>query len=206
MNFEQERKSMIETQIKARGIKDKKVLSAILKVPRHEFIPKKQWNQAYADYPLSIGHDQTISQPYIVALMTELLELKGNEKVLEIGTGSGYQTAILAEIAKEVISIERISPLSEQAKAHLKKYRNLKIITGDGTKGCKEYIPYDGIIVTAAAERIPKALIDQLKENGTLVIPVGNYLYQKLLKIKKTKNKLTETHICDVRFVPLIEE
>lgn len=204
MNLNQERKLMVETQIKSKGIKDNKVLAAMLKVPRHEFIPGQLHDQAYADYPLPIGHEQTISQPYIVALMTELLELKGNEKVLEIGTGSGYQAAILAEIAKKVISMERIDALTENCKKILSKYKNIKLVVGDGTKGYPKEAPYDAIIVTAAAERIPEALIDQLNENGILVIPVGDFLYQKLLQIKKTKDKLTEKHICDVRFVPLI--
>jgi protein-L-isoaspartate(D-aspartate) O-methyltransferase len=205
MAFEHERKLMVETQIIRRGIKDKKVLNAMLKVPRHEFIPESYSNEAYADYPLPIGDDQTISQPYIVALMTDLLELKGNESVLEIGTGSGYQAAILAEIAKNVITIERISNLTEKSKNILKKYKNITLITGDGTKGYGKEAPYDGIIVTAAAEYIPHALKEQLKEGGILVIPVGDLFYQRLLKIKKVKNNFIENYVCDVRFVPLRE-
>jgi protein-L-isoaspartate(D-aspartate) O-methyltransferase len=177
----------------------------MLKVPRHEFIPESYSNEAYADYPLPIGDDQTISQPYIVALMTDLLELKGNESVLEIGTGSGYQAAILAEIAKNVITIERISNLTEKSKNILKKYKNITLITGDGTKGYGKEAPYDGIIVTAAAEYIPHALKEQLKEGGILVIPVGDLFYQRLLKIKKVKNNFIENYVCDVRFVPLRE-
>ena len=194
MAFEKERELMVETQIKARNIKDKKVLEAMLKVPRHEFIPKQLLDEAYADYPLSIGNRQTISQPYIVALMTELLELNKDKIVLEIGTGSGYQAAILSKIAKKVTSIERIDKLSSRSRNILKKYKNIKQIKGDGTKGYAKGAPYDAIIVTAAAQEIPKALIDQLKEQGILVIPVGNQFYQKLLKIKKTKNRLIEKH------------
>jgi protein-L-isoaspartate(D-aspartate) O-methyltransferase len=205
MDSAKERKLMVETQIKARGIKDERVLEAMLKVPRDEFVPSRLREQAYADFPLPIGHEQTISQPYIVALMTELLELRGDEKVLEIGTGSGYQAAVLGEIAKKVISIERIKPLVKGARDVLGKYKNVKIVEGDGSKGYPKEAPYDGIIVTAAAARVPEVLIGQLAENGKIVIPVGDFLYQKLLKITKTKEGLTERHVCDVRFVPLIE-
>lgn len=206
MNFEQQRKSMVETQIKARGIKDKKVLQAMLKVPRHEFIPDKYRLEAYSDYPLPIGEGQTISQPYIVALMTELLELKGNEKVLEIGTGSGYQAAILAEITKEVISVERKTQLSLTAKSILFKYKNIRLIVGDGTKGYEKEAPYDAIIVAAAAEKIPETLKGQLKDKGIMVIPVGDFYSQRLLKLQKIKRKFIEQYVCDVRFVPLIED
>jgi protein-L-isoaspartate(D-aspartate) O-methyltransferase len=203
MNFEEDRRLMVENQIKRRGIKDQKVLQAMLKVKRHEFIPERLIDEAYHDYPLPIGYEQTISQPYIVALMTENLELKPTDKVLEIGTGSGYQTAILAGVAKKIITIERIDKLSDNAKEILKSYNNIKIITGDGRLGYEKESPYDAIIVTAAANKIPKPLINQLKEGGRLVIPVGDFIYQKLLQIKKTNNKLIERHICDVRFVPL---
>lgn len=204
MNFDEQRKAMVETQIKARGIKDKKVIAAMLKVPRHEFIPDNYRLEAYSDYPLPIGEEQTISQPYIVALMTELLELNGNEKVLEIGTGSGYQAAILAEIAREVISIERKAGLSLTAKHILSKYKNIKLIVGNGAKGYDKESPYDAIIVTAAAEKTPQTLKGQLKDSGILVIPIGDLYSQRLMKIQKIKGKFLEQYICEVRFVPLI--
>lgn len=163
-NFNFLRKKMVETQIIARGVKDKRVLEAMLKVERHKFVPFKLQKYAYEDYPLEIGEGQTISQPYIVAFMTELLELKGNEKVLEIGTGSGYQAAILAELCKEVYTIEIIPLLAENAQKLLKKlgYKNIKVKIGDGFYGWEEYAPFDGIIVTCAPSDIPKPLIDQL--------------------------------------------
>lgn len=198
---------MVETQIIARGVKDKRVLEAMLKVERHKFVPLNLQKYAYEDYPLEIGEGQTISQPYIVALMTELLELKGNEKVLEIGTGSGYQAAILAELCKKVYTIEIIPSLAENAKKLLKNlgYKNIKVKTGDGFYGWKEYAPFDGIIVTCAPSDIPKPLIDQLAEGGRMVIPVGD-IYQELLLIKKEKGKLIRKSIIPVRFVPMTGE
>ncbi len=198
------RKKMVAEQIKARGIKDKKVLNAMLKVERHKFIPEELRKYAYNDHPVSIGEGQTISQPYIVALMTELLELKGNEKVLEIGTGSGYQAAILAEICKKVYTIEIISTLGKNAEKLLKElgYKNIKVKIGDGFEGWKEYAPYDGIIVICAPEKIPEPLIEQLAEGGRLVIPVGDY-FQELLLVRKVKGKIIEKSIIPVRFVPM---
>ncbi|MBD3164526.1 protein-L-isoaspartate(D-aspartate) O-methyltransferase [Candidatus Woesearchaeota archaeon] len=206
MNFEKERKEMVENQIRKRGIRDKNVLKAMLKVKRHEFVPEDNHDEAYSDWPLAIGHGQTISQPYIVALMTELLELKGNEKVLEIGTGSGYQAAVLAEIAAKVVSMERVGELSQTARKRLAKYDNIELVTGNGAKGYAEEAPYDAIIATAAAAEIPRALVEQLCEGGILVIPVGDFLYQNLVKIKKTKKKIIERKVLGVRFVPLISE
>ncbi|MCX7699131.1 MAG: protein-L-isoaspartate(D-aspartate) O-methyltransferase, partial [Candidatus Goldbacteria bacterium] len=184
--------------------KRQRVLSAMLKVERHKFVPVKFQKNAYDDNPLPIGYGQTISQPYIVALMTELLELKGNEKVLEIRTGSGYQAAILAELCKEVYTIEIIPELGKNAKKLLKElgYKNIKVKIGDGFVGWKEYAPYDGIIVTCAPKDIPQPLLEQLKEGGRLVIPVGDF-YQELLLVKKINGKIIKQSIIPVIFVPM---
>lgn len=208
-NFEQLRKDMVEFQIKRRGIKDEKVISAMLKVPRHLFVPPEWVSQAYEDYPLPIGEGQTISQPYIVALMTASLSLNGNEKVLEIGTGSGYQAAILAEIVKEVYTIEIRESLALSADKRLKKmgYKNIKVKVGDGYFGWKEYAPFDGIIVTCAASSPPSPLIEQLKEGGKMVIPLEeNPFYQSLVLITKWKGKIKKKSIEAVRFVPMVRE
>lgn len=200
------RERMVETQIRARGIRDPKVLQAMLKVPRHLFVDEALQDQAYGDFPLPIGEGQTISQPYIVALMTEALELTGNERVLEIGTGSGYQTAILAEIALWVYTIERYHRLSEKAKKVLLKlgYKNISFKVGDGTLGWPEASPFDAIIVTAAAPQIPQPLIDQLVEGGRIVIPVGDEFSQILVKGIKKGNSLTLKELEPVRFVKLV--
>lgn len=205
--FDKLRVEMVETQIKARGIKDPLVLSAMLKVKRHLFVPEHYRSQAYGDFPLPIGEEQTISQPYIVALMTELLQLKGREKVLEIGTGSGYQAAILAEIASEVYTIEIIESLGRRAEARLKQmgYKNIHVIIGDGYKGLPEKAPFDGIVVTAAPPAVPPPLIEQLNMNARLVIPVGEH-YQVLKVITKTKEGIKEESIIPVRFVPMTGE
>ncbi len=202
-----DREKMVNDQIIMRGVKDKLVLSAMRKVPRHEFVPENLRRYAYEDTPLEIGEDQTISQPYIVALMTELLGLKGGEKVLEIGTGSGYQAAILAEIAKEVYTIEIIKSLADSAKERLKRlgYKNITVKCGDGYQGWKEYAPFDGIIVTAAPDHIPQPLIDQLKVGGRLVIPVGSEI-QELKLLIKTDKGIIEKNIIPVRFVPMTGE
>ena len=201
------REKMVETQIKARGVKDPRVLSALRKVERHRFVPEEFLNSAYSDQPLPIGEGQTISQPYIVALMTELLELKGDEKVLEIGTGSGYQAAILAELAKEVYSIEIIESLASVAKNRLSGlgYQNIKVKAGDGYLGWPEAAPFDTIIVTAAPDHIPKSLIEQLKEGGRMVVPVGTYA-QELKKIVKRSGKIETTDVIPVVFVPMTGE
>ncbi len=202
--FKNLRKMMVKEQIISRGIKDKKVLDAFCKVPRHEFVGESNKNIAYTDRPLPIGMGQTISQPYIVALMTESLELSGNEKVLEIGTGSGYQTAILAEIVRKVYSIEIIPSLSEMAKKSLFKYSNIILGIHDGHSGWKKYSPYDRIIVTAAPDYIPKPLINQLVDGGIMVLPEGPTGWNQVLwKIIRHGAKTKKIRICDVAFVPL---
>jgi protein-L-isoaspartate(D-aspartate) O-methyltransferase len=195
---------MVETQIKARGVKEPRVLTAMLKVERHLFVPKHLQPTAYSDQPLPIGEGQTISQPYIVALMTELLELKGDEKVLEVGTGSGYQAAILAELAKEVYTIEIVEKLANSAEKLLLQlgYKNIRVKAGDGYLGWPEAAPFDAIIVTCAPDHIPKPLVDQLKEGGRMVIPVGEYT-QELKKIVKRAGKLETTNAIPVIFVPM---
>jgi len=206
-DFKVMREKMVETQIKARGVKDPRVLSALFKVERHRFVPEEYLNSAYADQPLPIGEGQTISQPYIVALMTELLELKGDEKVLEIGTGSGYQAAILAELAKEVYTIEIIESLASMTKNRLSQlgYQNVKVKAGDGYLGWPEVGPFDGIIITCAPDHIPKPLIEQLKEGGRMVVPVGAYS-QELKKIVKRSGKIVTTDVIPVVFVPMTGE
>ncbi len=205
--FKLKREDMIQNQIMARGIKDTHVLDAMRKVPRHLFVPPSEVEHAYIDSPLPIGNGQTISQPYIVALMTELLQLKGNEKVLEIGTGSGYQAAILAELCKEVYTIEIIDELAKRAALILNTlgYKNIKVKTGDGYQGWKEYAPFDGIIVTAAPEEVPPPLLEQLKEGGRLVIPLGEY-FQELYLFTKENGKIKKQSIIPVRFVPMTGE
>jgi len=206
-DFKVMREKMVETQIKTRGVKDPRVLSALLKVERHRFVPEEYVNSAYADQPLPIGEGQTISQPYIVALMTELLDLKGNEKVLEIGTGSGYQAAILAELAKEVYTVEIVESLASTAKNRLLElgYQNVKVKSGDGYLGWPEAAPFDAIIVTAAPDHIPTPLIDQLKEGGRMVAPVGTYT-QELKKIVKRSGKMETIDVIPVLFVPMTGE
>jgi len=198
---------MVEDQLKARGIKDPRVIQAMLKVKRHLFVPAHYRNQAYEDYPLPIGEEQTISQPYVVALMTELLALKGRERILEIGTGSGYQAAILAELAKEVYTVELLTPLARRAGKLLKEldYKNINVKSGDGFLGWPEFAPFEGIIVTCAPEKIPDPLLAQLAENGRLVIPVGTYR-QELKLVRKIKGRTTVVDIVPVRFVPMLRE
>lgn len=198
---------MVQAQIEARGIKDEKVLEAMRKVPRHLFVPENMRRYSYQDEPLPIGEGQTISQPYIVAYMSEALNLKGNEKVLEIGTGSGYQTAILAEIVKEVFSIEIVDILSSKARKVIKelRYENVCFKIEDGTQGWKEHAPYDAIIVTAAPSKVPQALKNQLKILGRMVIPVGS-AFQELIYVIREKKKFKEQKLLPVRFVPLISK
>jgi protein-L-isoaspartate(D-aspartate) O-methyltransferase len=205
----QQAEYMVKTQIKARGIFDKRVIDVMSRVPRHLFISGKSRDIAYGDYPVSIGYNQTISQPYIVAYMTQALNLKGEEKVLEVGTGSGYQTAILALLCKEVFTIEVIEALLKHARKLLETfgYENISYKHGDGSLGWEEYAPFDRIIVTAAATAIPAAFKLQLKDNGILVIPVGDYKgYQDLLVIRKIGKSFQTEESIGCRFVPLIEK
>jgi len=201
------REKMVLEQIERRGIKDKNVLEAMKKVPRHLFVPEEYINEAYEDYPLPIGEGQTISQPYIVAKMTELLEIKKGEKVLEIGTGSGYQAAVLAEVGAKVYTIEILPKLAEKAKKTLSSlgYENVTVLVGDGFKGYIQEAPYDKIIVTAAPEKIPQPLIEQLKVGGKLVIPVGKYDQELKVVTKKEEGIIVES-VLPVRFVPMVGE
>jgi len=203
--FIEKRERMVETQIEARGVKDDKVLEAMRKVPRHLFVPENMKLYAYRDEPLIIGEGQTISQPYIVAYMTEALQLKGHERVLEVGTGSGYQAAVLAEITQEVFSVELLESLSLRAQDTLKKlgYKNIHFRIGDGTLGWKERAPYDAIMVTAAPAKVPKALQEQLTIGGKMIIPVGA-AFQELVLLTREKRKYKKKILLPVRFVPLI--
>jgi len=206
INFEKERSRMVEEQIASRGVTDPRVLAVMGKVPRHEFMPEALRAQAYGDHAMPIGEGQTISQPYIVALMTELLELKGDERVLEVGTGSGYQAAVLAELCGKVFTIERVKTLADKARLTLDRlgYKNVAMKVYDGTYGWKEMSPFDAIIVTAAAPDVPDTLVEQLKEGGRLVIPVGERYSQVLMKVVKSASGIvTKTSIPCV-FVPLI--
>ena len=208
IDFEAARKRMVEGQIVRRGITSQRLLEAFYEVPRHLFIPERQAPQAYMDGPLPIGKGQTISQPYIVAYMTDQLQLKGNEKVLEIGTGSGYQAAILGELALEVHSIERHESLAKSATALLKKlgYDNIQVHMGDGTNGLPEFSPYQGIMVTAAGPEVPKPLLDQLADGGRLIIPIGGRFGQVLELYQKEGESIKKIELSPVAFVPLIGE
>jgi len=200
---------MVDEQIVARGVRDPRVIQSMLKVPRHLFVPEPYRAQAYEDYPLPIGHGQTISQPYMVAVMTELLELDGDEKVLEIGTGSGYQAAVLAELAKEVYTVERIPELLQRAMETINElgYTNVHFKLADGTLGWPEHAPFDRIIVTAAAPHIPQPLLDQLAAGGIIVIPVGGRYLQTLTKVRKHEDgTVSAEELFGCAFVPLIGE
>ena len=205
-DYYQLRQKMVNEQIIARGVRAESVIKAMQKVERHLFVPEQYRNFAYSDRPLPIGEGQTISQPYIVALMTELLDLKKSDKVLEIGTGSGYQAAILAEICDSVYTIEIISSLGKQAQALLRElgYHNIHCKIGDGYLGWPEHAPYDGIIVTCAPSKIPQPLKEQLAEGGRMVIPVGATYTQELVLVTKTKGKLIQKSVIPVRFVPML--
>ena len=202
------RQRTVEGQLIPRGIKDNRVLDAMRKVPRHLFVDEAFYGQAYGDFPLPIGEEQTISQPFMVAVMTEALELKDDERVLELGTGSGYQTAILAELCHKVFTMERISSLAGRARKVLDKlgYGNVVVRIGDGTLGWKEEALFDAIIVTAGAPEIPQPLIEQLKTGGRLVIPVGGEFMQSLIRVRKTENGIEKEDMGGCRFVKLIGE
>ncbi|MGD9580187.1 MAG: protein-L-isoaspartate(D-aspartate) O-methyltransferase [Vampirovibrionia bacterium] len=204
-NFLQQRQNLVNS-LKVKGIKDQRVLDAMLNVSRHEFVNDNLLDKSYLDEPQPIGEGQTISQPYIVALMTQELQLKGHEKVLELGTGSGYQTAILCELAGEVYSIERIESLYLKSTEKLASlgYNNIKLFHNDGSLGLIEYAPYDAIIVTATSPVIPNPLIDQLAVGGRMIIPVGPSAPQDLLLVTKLKDSYISEYVCSVYFVPLI--
>ncbi len=206
IDYEKERRRMVDEQFIGRGIKDERVLEAMRKVPRHEFLPEAIRGMAYGDNALPLGEGQTMSQPYMVALMTELLRLKGAERVLEIGTGSGYQAAVLAELCGKVYTVERIKSLADKARVTLDRlgYKSVAIKVYDGTYGWKEMAPFDAIIVTAGAPDVPAPLVEQLKEGGRMVIPVGDRYGQQLVTVVKTaEDMITEQSIPCV-FVPLI--
>ena len=206
-DFRKQRLTMVKDQITDRDIKSKNVIDAMMAVPRHKFIPESYLTRAYEDGPLPIGYGQTISQPYIVAYMTEVLNLRKNAKVLEVGTGSGYQAAVLSLIVRQVYTIEIIPELAKSAALRLKDlgYRNIEVTVGDGYYGWNKYAPFDAIIVTAAAGHIPPPLIEQLKNTGSMVIPVGgSFLTQNLILVTKDKaGKVTTRNLIPVRFVPL---
>ena len=208
-DFAGERYHMVQQQLKARGVSDRRVMDAMNKVRRDEFVPAGLKGSSYTDQPLPIGYSQTISQPYIVAFMTEQLRLSPKDRVLEIGTGSGYQAAILAELAAEVYTIEIIEPLAKTAEATLQRlgYKNVHVKAGDGYKGWPEYAPFDAVIVTCAPDHVPQPLIDQLKEGGRMIIPVGSGLgFQQLHLLEKKNGKLQRRAVLPVRFVPMTGE
>jgi protein-L-isoaspartate(D-aspartate) O-methyltransferase len=205
-SYKKARETMVCRQIVARGVRDERVLDAMRSVPRHLFVPENSRHLAYHNGPLTIGQGQTISQPYIVALMTEALALEGHERVLEIGTGSGYQAAILSRLVSYVYTVERIPALANRARALLRAlgYDNIHICISDGTLGWPEYAPYQGIIVTAASPEIPEPLTDQLTEGGQLVAPVGGSWSQSLVQVRKQGGRLQRQELTSVAFVPLI--
>jgi protein-L-isoaspartate(D-aspartate) O-methyltransferase len=205
--YEPKRLEMVERQIAGRGVKDPRVLEAMRTIPRHLFVPEAEKPHAYEDRPLPIGSGQTISQPYIVAFMTEQLRLTGTETVLEIGTGSGYQTAVLAALARKVYSVEIRPELAEEATDRLKRLgiTNVEVRAADGYRGWLEHAPFDGILVTAAPERVPPPLLEQLSLSGRMVIPVGGF-YQELKIIERTASGFTERSVLPVRFVPFVGE
>lgn len=197
---------MVEEQIRKRGVKSGVLLEAMMRVPRHLFVPEELASRAYEDRALGIGEQQTISQPYMVASMTEYLELRGDEGVLEVGTGSGYQAAILAELAREVITVEQNVALAESARARLDSlgYRNVRVEIGDGTFGWPEAAPFDGILVAAAAPAIPQPLVTQLADGGRLIIPVGASDKQMLMRVRKRGGEITQEKLFPCQFVPLL--
>lgn len=207
--FATERFSMVEDQLRQRGIRDERLLAAMGRVPRHEFVGRQNWNEAYADHPIPIAEKQTTSQPYMIAAMVQAAQIKPEDRVLEIGAGSGYQTALLAELASQVFAVERYASLAETAQKTLERlgYRNAKIVTGDGSMGLPEAAPFDAIIVSAAAPRIPLSLVDQLAVGGRLLIPIGDAEQQVLQLIQQNADGTTSVRALEgCRFVPLIGE
>ncbi len=206
INYEKERIRMVDEQIVSRGVKDERVLAVMRNIPRHEFLPEAIRGMAYTDNALPLGEGQTMSQPYMVALMTELLGLKGPERVLEIGTGSGYQTAVLAELCEKVYTVERVKSLADKARATLDRlgYKSVAIKVYDGTYGWKEMAPFDAIVVTAGSPDVPAPLVEQLKEGGRMVIPVGDRYGQELITVVKTAEGMTTRRSIPCVFVPLI--
>ncbi len=200
------RRSMVESQLRARGIRDERVLTAMFHVPRHEFVSEEYRDQVYEDHPIPIGQGQTLSQPYIVAIMLEALALDPSDAVLEIGTGSGYQTALLSELTRQVYSIERHASLARAAESTLARlgYTNVKVVLGDGSHGLPEYAPFEAIVVSAAAPQIPPPLFAQLREGGRMVIPVGPAHAQELQLVRKQAGQPVVTNLEGCRFVPLI--
>jgi protein-L-isoaspartate(D-aspartate) O-methyltransferase len=208
VDFSAERQRMVQEQLIPRGVRDSRVLAAIGKVPREAFVPENVRSETYSDGPLPIGYNETISQPFIVAFMTEQLRLQPTDHVLEVGTGSGYQAAILAELVAEVYTIEILEPLAKSADATLQRlgYKNVHVKVGDGYKGWPEHAPFDAIIVTCAPEHVPQPLVDQMKENGRMIIPVGNYLAQELYLLQKANGRMRQSAVLPVRFVPMAGE
>jgi len=204
--FERERAAMVEQQLRDRGIRDQRVLDAMLRVPRHEFVLPEYRSQAYEDHPIPIGEDQTISQPFIIAVSLQALELQGTESALEVGTGSGYQTALLAELARQVYSVERHESLAHSAATILAQlgFNNVKVVVGDGSYGLQEHAPFDAIIVSAAAPSVPTSLFDQMAENGRMVIPVGPPHAQELQLVRKQNGQPVIEVLEGCRFVPLV--
>ena len=205
IDFAQARERMVQEQLVSRGINDPSVLRAMAKVPRHLFLESELWDQAYEDHPLPIGENQTISQPYMVALMAEALGLKGTERVLEIGTGSGYLAAVLSELCAEVFSVEMVPALAVNARTLLKSlgYRNVSVLAGDGTLGWEEHSPYDAVVISAAAPCIPRPLLEQLKIPGYLVFPMGEKELQTLVRIRKDSGGIREEYFGECQFVRL---
>ena len=204
--YSRERAEMVQSQLARRCIRDERVLQAMLRVPRHLFVPEEYWCQAYEDHPIPIGEGQTISQPFIIAVSLEALALEGRESVLEVGTGSGYQTAVLALLARTVYSVERYAKLAHGAESVLTQlgFQNVKVVIGDGSHGLSEYAPFDAIVVSAAAPSLPKSLVEQLSEGGRMVIPVGPPQAQELQLVRKREGKVEVEVLEGCRFVPLV--
>ena len=203
--FERARSEMVQTQLFERGIRSPRVLAAMGEVPRHLFVPERVRHLSYSDGPLAIGENQTISQPYVVGLMTELLSLEGEEKILEIGTGSGYQAAVLARLANQVFTVEQYQVLADRAREILRRagVENVSVFVGDGSAGLPEYAPYDAVVITAAAPEIPRSLLEQLADGGRLVLPVGGKRGQQLQLIRRSGNRFSRKKLVPVAFVPL---